>query len=106
MRGPSRILTLMLLMIATAVVAQPLPSDPQQTCVVNPANSIAFQPTNNCAFYLWAHQMFLWLTSPAPSIYGPGAHVFDSSVFYDVSIPDAQGNRHLIPHTRGFIHNL
>lgn len=48
--------------------------------------------------------MFLWLTSPAPSIYGGGDHIFNSQVFYDVSPPDANGNRTLLPHTSGFVH--
>src|SRR5207247_4329341 len=44
--------------------------------------------------------------SAAPCRYRRRAHVFDSPVFYDVSILDAQGHRHLIAHTPGFIHNL
>src|SRR3974390_1004860 len=72
--------------------AQKLPSDPQATCTVstslfngwfesgspslngvaNPANSVTFPNTPNCSFYLWAQQMFLWLTSPAPKTYGGG----------------------------------
>src|SRR5436190_8060731 len=134
MRGLSRlhrILTLSLLLMGwlslPVAVGQALPNDPKPTCVVtpavfnswfasgsvsvngivNPANSVTFpNPVNNCAFYQWSQQMFLWLLSPSPSRYGPGAHVFDSPVFYDVSILDAQGHRHLIAHTPGFIHNL
>jgi hypothetical protein len=48
--------------------------------------------------------MFLWLTSPAPSIYGGGDHTFNSQVFYDVSPPDSSGNRTLLPHSSGFVH--
>ena len=77
--------------------AQTFPTNPSQSCtvpsttfatwfqsgtpslngVVNPANSVGFFATSNCSFYQWAKQMFLWLTSPAPSIYGGGA--FDGS---------------------------
>jgi hypothetical protein len=48
--------------------------------------------------------MFLWLTSPAPPAYGGGAHIFDSPAFFDVSPPDASGNRTFLAHTPGFIH--
>ena len=60
-------------------------------------------PAPNCAFYAWAEQMFLWLTSPAPTIYGRGLHVFDSGIFFDVSAPDRFGNRTFIRHTPGLI---
>ncbi len=91
---------------AAAANAQTIPSDPQQNpeCVVsqtefngwfasgtptvngvvNPANSLAFQPNNNCDFYKWSEQMFMWLTSPAPSNYGGTGPVFDSNAFYQV----------------------
>ncbi|HWA89161.1 MAG TPA: hypothetical protein VG889_03950 [Rhizomicrobium sp.] len=89
---------------ATAASAQTLPSDASKNCpvspqtfaswfasgtptvngVVNPANSIAFQPSSNCAFYDWSQQMFLWLTSPAPANYGGNSFVFNSNVFYQV----------------------
>src|SRR5436309_4792425 len=105
---PGRVLVIPLLVMALAVaptvVAQPLPNDPKPTCtvsqpvfnswfqsgsvtvngIVNPANSVSFPNTPNCSFYQWSQQMFLWLTSPSPSRYGPGAHVLDSSVFYDI----------------------
>jgi hypothetical protein len=70
--------------------------------VVNPANSLNVLAPN-CGFYQWSEQMFLWLNSPAPSAYGGGAHIFDSPTFYDVSPPDASGNRTFIPHTAGVI---
>src|SRR5579871_914809 len=74
---------------APAARAQSLPTDEKPTCavsqttfnswfqsgnpgnngVVNPANGINFPNTPNCSFYQWAHQMFLWLTSPAPAVY-------------------------------------
>jgi hypothetical protein len=71
--------------------------------IVKPANSVTFPNVPNCSFYQWSQQMFLWVTSPAPAIYGPGAHVFDSSTFYDVSPPDASGNRTFLPHAPGRI---
>lgn len=123
----------LVVIIATAIAlssgvarAQVIPSDPKPTCVVTsalfkswfasgtvtkngvvkPANSITFVPNSNCSFYRWSEQMYLWATSPAPAIYGPGAHVFDSSVFYDVS-PLVNGKRVFIKHPQGpFIHNL
>jgi hypothetical protein len=71
--------------------------------VVNPADSLnSLAP--NCGFYQWSEQMFMWLTSPAPSAYGGGAHIFDSPAFFDVSPPDASGNRTFLAHTPGFIH--
>lgn len=70
--------------------------------VVNPADStLTLNP--DCDFYAWGNQMFLWLTSPAPSAYGGGAHIFDSPTFYDVSPPDASGNRTLLAHATGVI---
>ncbi len=106
--------------------AQTIPSDPSPTCtvptavfatwfqsgtpglngVVNPANSVAFPNTPNCSFYQWAAQMFLWLTSPAPSVYGGGGRILDSASFFDVSTPDASGNRTLLAHTPNFIRVL
>jgi hypothetical protein len=105
--------------------AQTIPTDPVQTTgctisqsdfntwfasgtptlngVVNPANSVGFPGIPNCTFYFWAKQMFLWLTSPAPSIYGGGGIILDSPTFYDVSPPDSTGNRTLLAHTSGFI---
>ncbi len=71
--------------------------------VVNPADSlVGLAP--NCGFYAWSEQMFMWLTSPAPSAYGGGAHIFDSPAFFDVSPPDASGNRTFLAHTPGLIH--
>ena len=104
--------------LATVADAQMMPPDAQPTCTVpattfarwfaaghpglnqnvDPANSITFPHDNNCGFYAWSHQMFLWLMSPAPSAYGGRGRIFNSPVFYDVSTPDAQGKRHFIPH--------
>lgn len=61
---------------------------------VDPANSITFPNTGDCSFYQWSEQMFLWLTSPAPSSYGGGnTLVFNSPVFYNVSGKNAAGKR-------------
>jgi hypothetical protein len=73
--------------------------------VVKPANSLTTPTTPNCSFYQWSEQMYLWLTSKAPIQYGSG-RVFDSGVFYDVSPPDANGQRTFIPHTSGIPKNL
>jgi hypothetical protein len=64
--------------------------------VVNPADGIAFQANSLCAFYKWSEQMFLWFTSPGG--YQGRGHVFDSSVFFDVSV-EANGVRTLIPNS-------
>lgn len=48
--------------------------------------------------------MFLWLTSPSAA--GDGTHVFDTPVFFDVSLPDVSGNRTFIPHTAGSLRNF
>lgn len=69
---------------------------PSENGRVNPANSITFPNNSNAAFYRWSEQMFLWVTSPSAAGDGP---VFASSTFYDVSAPDAQHRRTLIPHT-------
>ncbi|MBC3917182.1 hypothetical protein H8L32_06820 [Undibacterium sp. CY18W] len=61
---------------------------------VNPANSVTFPNTGDCSFYQWSEQMFLWLTSPAPSTYGGGKSlVFNSPIFYNVSGANNQGKR-------------
>ena len=108
--------------------AQTIPADAKPTCtvsqttfngwfasthpalngVVNPANSLTLNVNQpNCPFYQWSKQMFLWLTSPAPALYGGGAHIFDSPTFYDVSPPDATtGKRTLIQHHQGLLTNF
>src|SRR6185369_2461920 len=94
--------------------AQSLPTDAQTTCtvtapvfaswfesgsvtlngVVKPADSVNFPNIPNCSFHQWSEQMFLWLTSPAPAKYGGGGgRIFNSPAFYDVSPPDASGDR-------------
>jgi hypothetical protein len=90
--------------LAGTADAQVLPPNPDPTCVVppsqfngwfvsgppflnvpvNPADSTQLDTSNNCNFYKWSEQMFLWLTSPASGIY-QGGHVFDTQVFYQLS---------------------
>jgi hypothetical protein len=123
---------LMLISVATAMPIlfdigcappPPVPADAQDACplsaatfagwfqsgtvtlngVVNPANSLN-NLIPNCGFYQWSEQMFMWLTSPAPTAYGGGAHIFDSLAFFDVSPPDASGNRTFLAHTPSLIH--
>ncbi len=116
-----RTITLLALVWAAggAALAQTLPADPAPSCtvpastfdtwfesgaptlngVVNPADSVSFPATPNCSFYQWSKQMFLWLTSPAPAVYGSGGFIFDSPAFYDVTPSDASGNRTLLAHT-------
>lgn len=77
--------------------------------IVDAPNSLGFEgdtaePPSDCPFYEWAEQAFLWVTSPAPAIYGKDARVFESPVFYDVTPPDASGERTLVPHEAGRIH--
>ena len=98
-----------------------LPNDANQTCVpspmefsswfesgtptkdggVLPADSDTFTPNSFCSFFKWSEQMFLWLTSPVPSRYGSGSHVFDSPVFFSLSPLDTNKERTLIPHSPG-----
>jgi len=68
---------------------------------VNPANSVTFPSIPNCTFYKWSEQMFLWLTSPATGIYGNTGLVLTSPAFFDVSLPDVNGDRVFEPHTGG-----
>jgi hypothetical protein len=72
---------------------------------VDPADSVAFPATSTspCPFYTWAHRMFLWITSPAPS-YARGARNFDTGQFFDVSPPDSHGDMTLIAHVPGRFH--
>ncbi|WP_264535138.1 hypothetical protein [Flavobacterium sp. N1736] len=62
--------------------------------LVEPANSVAFPHNNNCDFYKWSEQMFLWITSPTS-----GKTVMESPVFYNVSPQDpVTGKRTLEAH--------
>jgi hypothetical protein len=111
---------------ASAGAQTPLPANVKPTCTVStsefngwfesgsvalngvvlPANSLTFSPNSLCSFYKWSEQMFLWLTSPVPSRYGTGSHIFDSPAFYSVSPEDANGQRTLIPHVPGRLLNF
>ena len=111
--------------IAYALTQQAVPTDAGGTCLnslttaefntwfdagavslngaVKPANSVQFSELSNCSFYKWSEQMFLWLTSPAPSRYGGGGLVMNTPAFYDVTPPDAMGRRQFVPHTSRFL---
>src|ERR1022692_3943844 len=117
------VIAMMLILFLAGCQSSPVPSDAQDSCpldsatfngwfqsgtaslngVVNPANSLN-NLAPDCGFYQWSQQLFMWLTWPAPSTYGGGAHIFDSPAFYDVSPPDGSGNRTLLAHTPNFIH--
>ena len=86
--------------LAGTADAQVLPPNPDLTCVVPPtefnswfdtghpglnqpvkeADSVALNTSNNCNFYKWSEQMFLWLTSPASPPY-QGNRVLDFADF-------------------------
>ncbi|TEB43320.1 hypothetical protein D0809_14190 [Flavobacterium circumlabens] len=66
--------------------------------LVTPANSVTFPHNNNCDFYKWSEQMFLWVTSPASGAYDGKGTVLESSVFYNVSPPDSLNKRTLTQH--------
>ncbi len=90
--------------LAGTADAQVLPPNPDLTCVVPPtefnswfdtghpglnqpvkeADSVALNTSNNCNFYKWSEQMFLWLTSPASPPY-QGNRVLDSQIFYQLN---------------------
>ncbi len=113
------------LVVVACFSQQPMPTDAGSSCLtsltpvefnswfesgavslngtVKPANSVLFPDIPNCSFYKWSEQMFLWLTSPAPPRYGGGGLVMNTPVFYDVSLPDASGQRHFVPHTPGLV---
>jgi hypothetical protein len=64
---------------------------------VNPANSLTLDTSNNCNFYLWSQQMFMWMTSPASSIYGGNGVVFTSPVFYAITSCGTNGDLCFVP---------
>jgi hypothetical protein len=74
--------------------------------IVDPASSLTFPNIPNCTFYKWSEQMFLWLTSPAPTRYGGRSIVLDSPAFYDVSPANSSGQRTLIAITPGVRRNF
>lgn len=102
MRATRAVFLATLVLGAMTAAGQNLPADAQRTCtgniapwfqsgsvtpngIVNPANSLTLDTSNNCNFYLWSEQMFLWMTSPSSSIYGGNGFVFQSPVFYGVT---------------------
>jgi hypothetical protein len=109
---------LVLVFVASTAAAQALPADAMPTCtapsklfnswfqsgsvsldgVVSPANSISLDTSNNCGFYLWSEQMFLWMTSPATASDGSSGRVFNSNVFYEVTTAQ-DGKRSFVPHS-------
>jgi hypothetical protein len=74
---------------------------PTENGKIRPANSITFPHTNNCSFYTWSEQMFLWIVSPETGDkYTPGNTVMESPTFYDVS--EAENNkRYMTQHVPG-----
>jgi hypothetical protein len=71
----------------------------EENGAVKPANSVDFVHDNNCDFYKWSAQMFLWITSPE---YGAGT-TMESPVFYTVSPKEENNTRHLVPHKKGVL---
>jgi hypothetical protein len=67
---------------------------------VNAANSVTAVHNNNCDFYKWSEQMFLWITSPNTSGNYSSGTVMESDSFYTVST-SVDGVRTLIPHEKG-----
>ncbi|MDB5680066.1 hypothetical protein [Sphingomonas bacterium] len=98
--------TALALSLAVPGHGQTIPTDAQPICAVSaPAFAAMFEsgtPTlngvvkpadsqvnlsPNCGFFNWTEQMYLWLTSPAPSRYGGGGRIMFSPTFYTVSPP-------------------
>jgi hypothetical protein len=61
---------------------------------VKAANSVDFDHNNNCDFYKWSEQMFLWITTATND-----QTTMESPVFYTISPKNAAGSRKFIPHT-------
>lgn len=115
MRAVRPAFALALVLTAASVFSQTLPSDAKSTCTgniapwfqggsvtingfVNPPDSLALDTSNNCNFYLWSEQMYLWMMSPAPPIYGGSGRVFQSPVFFGVtSCPANNGDLCFVP---------
>jgi hypothetical protein len=74
---------------------------PTTNGAVAPANSVTFGHQNNCDFYQWSHQMFLWITSVDQGQYG-GA-VIASPTFYTVVPDDSLGGLKLQQHVQGIL---
>jgi hypothetical protein len=76
---------------------------PSENGAVKPANSVTFAHADNCDFYQWSEQMFLWITSPSSGIYGQSKTVFESPTFFTVSPEFGANERKLIPHRPGVL---
>ncbi len=104
----------------TAADAQLVPTDAAPVCAIAPSTFAAMFDsgtvtlngsvkaadstvvlTPNCPFFSWSHQMFLWLTSPAPRRYGGGSHIMFSPSFYTVTPEDSSGRRTFLPNQVG-----
>lgn len=69
--------------------------------MVTAANSLTAPHNDNCDFYRWSMQMFLWITSPANQTYNS---VLESPEFYTVSTLNASTKtRTLIKHEPGVL---
>lgn len=99
------------------IVVSTLPQDAYQSCplttsqfnswfvsgtasengAVNPPTSVGLIHENNCDFYQWSAQMFLWLTSSGSGF----GTVMESPTFYTVTPKDSIGHRTLVPHVKG-----
>ncbi|AXT50632.1 hypothetical protein D1818_07220 [Aquimarina sp. BL5] len=72
--------------------------------IVTPANSVTFKHKNNCDFYKWSEQMFLWMTSPKKEGDYSSGTVIETPAFYTVSpinLVNGTKERTLIPHVSG-----
>lgn len=74
---------------------------PTTNGAVAPANSVAFPSNDNCDFYQWSHQMFLWITSVDQGQYG--GSVIASPTFYTVVPDDSLGGLKLQKHVQGIL---
>jgi hypothetical protein len=95
---------------ALSIAQDPVPSDPQASCTVKPAefdkwfasgmaapngivlpaDSVNFTPDSLCSFYKWSWQMFLWMNSTTKT-----GLVVDSAQFFEVGGFDGTA-RHFI----------
>lgn len=111
-----------ILAMPVAASAQVVPTDPAPAsgCPIAPATVASFFQSGtvtlngvakaadstvslapNCGFFQWSEQMFLWLTSPAPAVYGGGSRIMFSPQFFTVSPEGADGRRTFIRNVPG-----
>jgi len=79
----------------------PNPSAPQPLNGVVKAADSTVSLAPNCGFFQWSEQMFLWMTSPAPAIYGGGSRIMFSPKFFTVTPEDSSGRRSFIQNSPG-----